>query len=158
VTVIGVRRPASASVVQRPPAEAGTAIVEFVLLAVLLMVPLVYVVLVAFRLQSTAYALAAATREGGRAFVSAPDTETAAQRARAAVLVALHDHGMVLAEDGLQIACDPACRLDPGTAVTVRIATVVPMPLLPDVLGGDRLAITVDGAHVEYVDRYASAR
>ena len=29
--------------------------------------------------------------------------------------------------------------------MTVRIATSVPLPLLPDVLGGDRLAITVDG-------------
>ena len=67
-------------------AEAGTAIVEFVLLAVLLMVPMVYIVLVAFRLQSTAYALAAATREAGRAFVTAPDTELAQERAVAAAL------------------------------------------------------------------------
>jgi Flp pilus assembly protein TadG len=158
MSAIGVRRPDPALAVRRPDAEAGTAIVEFVLLAVLLMVPLVYLVLVSFRLQSTAYALAAATRESGRAFVTAPDTETAALRAQAAALVALHDHGVELAEDALRVECEPACRLEPGTAVTVRIATVVPLPLLPDVLGGDRLTITVDGTHVEYVERYASAR
>ena len=70
----------------------------------------------------------------------------------------MHDHGVELTEDALEIACRPACRLDPGTEVTVRIATSVPLPLLPDVLGDGRLAITVDGTHVEYVDRYASAR
>lgn len=158
MTAIVVRRRDTTIVVRRSDAEAGTAIVEFVLLAVLLMVPLVYVVLVAFRLQSTAYALAAATRESGRAYVTAPDTEIAAQRALAAALVALHDHGVELTADALEISCEPVCRLDPGTAVTVRITTSVPLPLLPDVLGGDRLAITVDGTHVEYVDRYASAR
>ena len=74
MTTIVLRRPDAA--------EAGTAIVEFVLLAVLLMVPMVYIVLIAFRLQSTAYALAAATREAGRAYVTAPDTEVAAHRRR----------------------------------------------------------------------------
>ena len=151
----GVRRTAS------PPGQgedAGTAVVEFVLLAVLLLVPMVYVVLVVFRLQSSAYALAAATRAAGRAFITAPGTDVAQERSVAAAAVAMRDHGVPFALEDLQIDCHPSCQLTPGTAVTVRMATEVALPLLPDVLGGDRLAITVNGIHVEYVDRFVGTR
>jgi Flp pilus assembly protein TadG len=138
--------------------EEGNAIVEFLFLAILLMVPLVYLVLVVFRLQAAAYALAGATREAGRAFITAPSSDVARQRAASAAFVAMRDLDVPFSADELDIACRPSCRLAPGTTVTVRIATSVALPLLPDVLGGKRLRIGVDGSHTEYVDRFRQAR
>ena len=46
--------------------DGGNAIIEFVYLAVLLMVPLVYVLLTVFRVQGAAYAVSSAAREAGR--------------------------------------------------------------------------------------------
>ena len=57
--------------------DAGSAIVEFCYLAVLLMIPLAYGMLAVFRLQAASYAVAAASREAGRAFVAAPDDASA---------------------------------------------------------------------------------
>ncbi len=138
--------------------EDGSAVVEFVALALLLLIPLIYLLLVLFRLQASAFALAGATREAGRAFITAPSSELAWQRAAAAARVALADHDLPLPPDAVRISCTPACRLEPGTRVTVRIGTEVALPLVPAALGGGRLVVRVSGEHVEVVDRFARIR
>ena len=60
-----------------PGAQAGSAIVEFVFLAVLMLVPLFYLVMVLARLQAGAYAVSAASREAGRAYVTAQVSDQA---------------------------------------------------------------------------------
>ena len=64
--------------------DRGTALVEFVWLAILLLVPLLYVVLAVFETQRAAYAASAAARSATRAFVTAPDERSAYSRAEAA--------------------------------------------------------------------------
>ena len=54
----------------RTSGEQGSALVEFVFLAVLMMVPLIYLVMVLARLQAGSYAASAAVREAGRAYVT----------------------------------------------------------------------------------------
>jgi Flp pilus assembly protein TadG len=68
--------------------DSGTAIIEFVWLAIILLVPLLYVVLAAFDTQRAAYAASAAARSAGRAFVTAPDQASGYARAREAVRLA----------------------------------------------------------------------
>ncbi|MGA9749833.1 MAG: hypothetical protein WBQ50_20460, partial [Nocardioides sp.] len=53
--------------------EDGTALVEVSWLAILLMVPLIYIVLAVYDTQRHAFAVTAAARAAGRAFVLAPD-------------------------------------------------------------------------------------
>ena len=139
-------------------ADTGSAIVEFVGLAVLLMVPLVYLLLTVFQVQAAAYAVASAVREAGRAFVTAPSTLVAHDRAVAAAQLALADHGMPFDPGTLEITCQPACALVPDTRVNVHLSAAVPLPFVPEALGGGRLAIGVDGEHVEVVDRYREVR
>jgi len=139
-------------------ADDGNAIVEFVALAVLLMVPLVYLLITVFRVQAAAYAVAGAVREAGRAFVTAPTTPVAHDRAVAAAHLALADHGVAFDPTDLAITCQPACTLTPGTEVTIRLATDVSLPLVPAALGGGQLAVGVSGEHVEWVDRYREVR
>ncbi|NHC12923.1 hypothetical protein [Motilibacter deserti] len=133
--------------------EEGSALVEFCWLGVLLLIPLTWVLLAVFRAQGTAYAVTAATREAGRAYVSTSGSGTAAQaraeaRAVAAASVALRDFGAELDRRELDITGS----LRPGSAVTVELTASVPLPFVPQWLGGS--SVRVHGRHVELVDQY----
>lgn len=142
----------------RPAAEDGSAVVEFVFLAVLLLVPLVYLLLAAFQVQRAAYAASAAAREAGRGFVTAASGADAELRARAAADVALRDHGLDADSVGLSVTCSARPCLTPGAAVTVRIDTSVPLPLVPALLGRPAASVAVHAEHREVVDVYAASR
>ncbi|QNN53555.1 hypothetical protein [Nocardioides mesophilus] len=132
--------------------EAGSALVEVTWLAILLLVPLVYVVVGVFEVQRAAFASTAAARAAGRAFVLAADPAEAQQRARAAAAVAMSDQGV----DGgaVVIGCRPAC-LVPGSVVEVQVSYQVPLPFLPDALGRQAPSIRV---HAEHTVPYGSFR
>ena len=68
----------------RQPGDAGNALVEFCVLGVLMLVPVVYLVLVLGRVEAAAFAAQRAAREAGRAFVTAADVAQARSRADAA--------------------------------------------------------------------------
>ena len=67
------------------PREAGSAVVEFTFLAVLMLIPLIYLVMMVARVQAGAYAVSLAARESGRAYVTATSLAEAAARAEAAL-------------------------------------------------------------------------
>jgi Flp pilus assembly protein TadG len=139
-------------------ADGGNAIVEFVFLAVLLLIPLVYVLLTVFQVQRAAYAANAATREAGRAFATSDSDAEGYARAYAAAAVALADHGMTLAAGQPEIGCSAQPCLTPGAALDVSLDTEVPLPFLPRVLDGRAPAsIGVSARHVAYVDEYRRA-
>ena len=73
--------------------DRGSALVEFCFLAVLLLVPMVYLVVVLGRVQAAALAAETAAREAGRAFVTAQDDGSAGLRATAAAAIAFSDQG-----------------------------------------------------------------
>ncbi|HET6698215.1 MAG TPA: hypothetical protein VFG88_03940 [Nocardioidaceae bacterium] len=123
--------------------------IEVTWLALLLMVPLLYIVLSVFEVQRAAFAVSAATRSAGRAYVLAPDKASAEARARAAASVALADQDLQLEAATLQISCepDPAHCLSPGSVVDVALRYPVPLPLVPDALGGNTPSIRVEAKH-----------
>jgi hypothetical protein len=138
----------------KAPAERGSAVVEFVFLAVLLMVPLFYLVMVLARLQAGAYAVSGAAREAGRAYTTARVPAQAPARAEAAAGVAFSDQGF----DGLgsvTIACDGDPCLRPDGRVVVTASVTVPLPLVPSVFAGVLpTSIPVSATHVATVDRF----
>jgi len=116
--------------------ERGSALVEFTWLAILLMVPLVYLVLSVFEVQRGAYAVSAAARSAARAY-SLADSDAAgreAAAAAAAVRVALMDQGLEGQQVDLDISCTPdqARYLQPGSTIRVLIETHVDLPLLTE--------------------------
>jgi Flp pilus assembly protein TadG len=129
--------------------ERGSALVEVTWLAVLLLVPLVYVVLAVFDVQRAAFGVDAATRSAGRAFTLAPDQADAQARAMAAAQVAMQDQGLALDDGRLAVTCrpDPHDCLSPGSVVQVRLVYQVRLPLVPDALGGGSPSIRVEGEH-----------
>jgi hypothetical protein len=134
----------------------GNAIVEFVYLAILMMIPLTYLLITVFRVQGAAYAVSSATREAGRVFVTSADADADA-RATAAASMVMADSGLALDERQLSIDCSARPCLTPGAHVDVVIGYDVALPFLPRFLDGALPAsIHVQGRHLEVVDRFRS--
>lgn len=134
--------------------ERGSAVVEFVTLGVLLLVPLVYLVMGLARVQAGAFSVSQAAREAGRAFVTSDSGEDAQARARAAAAVAFADHRF---EDSgtVTVRCDgsPCLRADGRVRTTATVH--VPLPLVPAfVADAIPLSIPVSASHVSTVDRF----
>lgn len=141
----------------RSGGERGSALVEFVFLAVLMLVPLIYLVMVLARLQAGSYAASAAVREAGRAYVTAQRQQDAGPRADAAARIAFEDQGF--AGDGvLGMSCDGDPCLRPDGRITMQATVTVPLPLVPafarDVVP---LEVPVSASHVAVVDRFRGA-
>jgi len=135
-------------------AQAGSAIVEFVFLAVLMMVPLFYLVMVLARLQAGAYGVSAAAREAGRAYITAPVAAQAPLRARSAAGLAFADQGFEK-EGTIKISCDATPCLRPDGRVAVTATVTVPMPLVPAFFSGIvPMQVPVEATHVVTVDRF----
>ncbi len=134
--------------------DSGNAMVEFTFLAVLLFVPLVYIVVGVFDVQRAAYGASTAAREAGRAYVGAATTAEAEERAEAAARIALADQGLELVPGELQIICSADPCLTPGAVVTVTFGTRVPLPWVPVL--GDRptAAVAVSARHDAVVDAF----
>jgi hypothetical protein len=134
--------------------ERGSAVVEFVALGVLLLVPLVYLVLMLARVQAGTFAVSQASREAGRAFVTADSGEHPVARARAAARVSFEDHDFD--DTGhLSIRCEATPCLRPDARVRTTATVSVPLPLVPAfVRGAVPLTVPVSATHVSTVDRF----
>jgi hypothetical protein len=139
---------------RRVGAESGSAVVEFVFLAVLLIIPLIYLVMMLARLQAGAYAVATAAREAGRAYVTASAESQAAGRAQAAAVIAFEDQGFA-GVGTLSIRCDGIPCLRPEGRVETTAAVTVPLPLVPTFARSVvPLQVPVSASHLSTVDRF----
>lgn len=124
--------------------ERGSALVEFVSLGVLFILPLVWLMLVVFEIQKGMYGVTAAAREAGRAFVLAPNEGAAAARAREAAMVSLEDQGITEADlatsenktgnPWFSYDCENGC-LQSDSYVRTTITFQVSISFMPEVLG-----------------------
>jgi Flp pilus assembly protein TadG len=135
--------------------DAGNAMLEFVALAVMLMLPLVYVLLSVFAVQRAGYAVTTATREAARAYVLAEGSDEGLRRAYVAAEIAMADQGMSLSPDELAVHCSASPCLTPGAKVEVSVDTQVALPFLPNVFAGRAPAsVAVHGRSEEPVETY----
>jgi hypothetical protein len=134
----------------------GSAIVEFVWLAVLLLVPLLYVVLTAVSVQRAAFGVTTAAREAGRAYATAGSDSAGEDSAEAAVRLAMSDQGVAWTPDGRVVTCG-ACSYAAGSAFDVDLHARVRLPLVPRWLCGERClaGITVSAHHREHLDCFS---
>ncbi|MEQ6902677.1 hypothetical protein [Nocardioides sp. YIM 152588] len=145
----------------RPPrrrhavGQRGSALVEVTWIALLLLLPLAWIVVAAFDVQRGAFGTSGAARAAARAYALAPDDATGVRRAREAARIALADQG-VDAEPTLRVSCTPyPTRCHSGTSViTVRVTTAVDLPLFPDVLGGGAPRFRLDAAHTVPIGQF----
>jgi hypothetical protein len=144
--------------------EAGAAVVELLVVALTLLVPLVYVMVVMADVQRALLATSGAAREAGRVYVTGPDRVTAERRARAVYREVLASYGMPAGDPRaslrLRARCPPentsgcAGGFGPGAEVEVVVTYRVPVARLPFLGSVAGAGITIGATHHTRVDRY----
>lgn len=144
----------------RRDGDEGSALVEFLGISLVLLVPVVYLVLVLGRIQAATFAAEGAAREAARVYVAADDAQQGAARAATAVAVALEDQGF---DDdpaqALRVRCSADPCLTPGAEVAATVQVRVPLPFVPSFVGDViPLEVPVRAERVAPVDMYRVAR
>lgn len=140
--------------------DSGSAVVEFITVGVLLLVPTLYLVLTLGRIQAAVFATEAASRGAVRAITSADTEAEGRAAARAVVGYALADQGFDDSPDAAtSVACPASGCLTPGGQVAVTVEVVVPLPGVPGFLQGALPAgVPVAATHVGAVDEFRAQR
>ncbi|GAB3530397.1 hypothetical protein [Arthrobacter monumenti] len=134
--------------------ESGSAVIEFIFLGTLLLVPVVYLVLAVGSLQGGSYASVGAAHQAAKVFVSSESPETGKLRAERAAMLAVTDHGFEPSSVTMEIVCNGEKCLEPGSMVTVHISVEVPLPLMPSMPALDLSAASVSASATEIVERF----
>ncbi|MFV0532824.1 MAG: TadE/TadG family type IV pilus assembly protein [Cumulibacter sp.] len=140
--------------------DRGSGVVEFVLLAVIVFIPLTYGVLAFSAVQSTVLASTDAARQAGRALATASDPTIALKRAEYAAALAADAQNIDAA--GIQVWTAPAstdcsssdevyaAALTSGEVFAVCVEIPIRLPLLPEVLSSN----TATGKYVVAMDSF----
>lgn len=136
--------------------DRGSAVVEFLGAALLLLIPLVYLVLALAQVQAGAFAAEAAAREAARILAGGPPAS--AQAARAVELAFADQRLPVAADDVLTVTCESARCDEPGARLRVEVTAAVPLPLVP-AFAREALPteVTVRAGSLAVVDRFREA-
>ncbi|HYO86298.1 MAG TPA: pilus assembly protein [Dermatophilaceae bacterium] len=152
------------------PTDGGSAVIDFAFLAVLLAVPMVYLIVTVARIQAASYAVAQAAREAARVVVTTPSGAEPLARARTAAALAFEDQGFP-APDGavaagtvnasgpgtIQLDCGGAACLQPQNTVTLTATISVDLPLVPAAISQVvPMRLPVSATHRLVVDRFRS--
>ena len=111
--------------------ETGSAVVEFVMLGAVLLVPILYFVMTMGTLQGASFAAAGAADHAAKVFVRSDNLPAARAAAEAVGKVAVADFGMEPGAAAVKVVCDRPNCLEAGTAVTVTVEVDVPLPMAP---------------------------
>jgi Flp pilus assembly protein TadG len=139
--------------------ERGSALIEFSWLAIILIVPLVWVVISVFEVQQGAFATSAAARAAGRAYALAPDDATGNARAIAAAEQVLADQGTPGQQANVSVTCEtPGDNCHVGTSViTVTVESGVDLPFFPAIFGKGAASFALDATHTVPVGQYVES-
>jgi len=131
--------------------QRGSAVVEFLFLGTLLLVPVVYFIVGIGQVQAGSFAVVSAADHGAKVFAAAGTPAEGRGRAEQAVRVAARDFGF----DGGRLRVDVSCAagpcLEPGSSVTVAVSLDVPLPFLA---GLDLSAVQVSSSATQVVGRF----
>jgi len=142
--------------------ERGSALVEFVFIALVVFVPLIYIVAGFSAVQRGVFASTAAAREAGRAIATAPDPDIGQGRALRAAQLAVEDQSVDasdvrVAYVGPGVDCGAgggySPTLLPGEEFSVCVTVTVRIPLLPDFIDAN----TATGEFLVERDRYSDS-
>lgn len=137
--------------------ERGSAAVEFILMGMLLLVPLVYLIVSLGLIQEQSLGAEAGARHLARALATATDRADAAERTRLVLDSIVDEYGLDADSVAVSVACRPVSSDCPTAGATIRVTvrTRVSLPLVPAVLGLERMAsIPVEASAVQKVSRF----
>ena len=147
-----------------PAGEDGRALIEVVFLAVLLLIPTVYILIGVLRVQAATLAVARAARDVGRLIETSRGLPTVDQAA-AVARVALDDQNIPAGEMRIATtqpggdctaATAAAFSRQPGTDYDVCVLAVIGLPGVPTALAGSRNYVT--GVYTVHIDDLREGR
>lgn len=146
-----------------PGGDDGSAIIEFVFVATLVLVPLVYLIVAVASVQRARLAATDAARDVGRAIATSTTEPQAPARAQAALRIALANQGYSPADVTLRYVV-PGADCQRGRAVTPSLAAGAEfevcvirhqrLPAVPSIVSG-RGVVTI-GSYLVHVDDFRS--
>ena len=124
--------------------DRGSAIVEFVALGLLLLIPIIYFVVTASRVQAGSFAVVAASEQAGQA-ISVMEAENFNQAAiHEIAAVAALDHGFDAQDLALEVSCSDGSCTSPGAVATVHARLTVGLPAVPGFVTANVATLTSD--------------
>lgn len=125
--------------------DAGRAIIEVIFLAVLVLIPVLYLLISLVRIQSATLAVTQAARDAGRAIDTAPTIDDGIARAREIAAIDLADQNIPTDSITLQfVSPGAACTaentvtpsLAPGAVYDLCVTTALTLPGIPSIVTG----------------------
>jgi len=130
-------------------ADSGTAVVEFIFAAVVLLIPVVYLMLALSQLQAASYATTSAAVSASR--IAARDANPSEQRAEDVAAMHFADFGLRDVPISIAYSCSGPCG-QAGSLVTATVETKVPLPGIPLLFGSANSPhITMRASHTDVV-------
>ncbi|WP_243074632.1 TadE family protein [Microbacterium sp. SS28] len=146
--------------VEQDDPERGAAVLEFILVGLVLLVPLVYLVVTLGILQEQALGAEAGARHIARAVSTASGPDDARARADRVMAAVADEYGMDGASVDLALECVPRGAECPeaGATIVVTLRAQARLPLVPSILGlGDIAVIPVEASSAQKVSRFWGA-
>jgi Flp pilus assembly protein TadG len=137
--------------------DAGSAVLEFILVGLLLLVPLVYLIITLGLIQGQSLGIEAGSRHIARAVATSADLAEARDRTDRVLAAVAADYEIDAARVDMTMTCVPAGAACPsaGVTVVVTVRTDVTLPLMPPVLGLDQIArVPIEASSVQKVSRF----
>ncbi|WP_274645668.1 TadE family protein [Microbacterium sp. C7(2022)] len=130
---------------------------EFILVGLVLLVPLVYLVITLGSIQGQSLGAEAGARHIARAIALSSDSDEARDRTDRILAAVVEEYGIDDSAVEIALHCRPASADCPsaGATVVVTVRTSVSLPLVPPVLGLDRIAsVPVEASSAQKVSRF----
>jgi Flp pilus assembly protein TadG len=133
----------------------GSAALEFIVVGVILLVPLVYLVLALGTLQQQTLGIEAAARHTARVIGQAEDAQAATASSDAVLANVIDEYGLDADSVDVSISCTSAGECPTaGSTVIVTVAARVSLPFVPPVLGLDEaVSIPVEAQAAQKISR-----
>jgi hypothetical protein len=133
--------------------DAGRASIEFLVFAIAVFVPLVFVIQSLWLIQAAAIGTEQAARDAVRVFVQHTNTSAASDASQTIATHVAREHG-ITEPLRLQRSCQPTNCLAPGALVTIRATVDVTLWQVPVFSGGWPVTVPVSGHASARVSTY----
>lgn len=132
-----------------PAGEEGSAVIEFLTLGTLLLIPAVWFLLAVAEVQAASYAAIGSADQAAKMHTSAEASPgELAARSEAAIAAALADFGISAEHAQINQHCSEACDAE-GAVVSYTVEIRVPVPLIPEVGGLEHRLVTVSATSAQ---------
>lgn len=129
--------------------EEGSAVIEFLALGTLLLVPTVWFLLAVAQIQAASYAAVGAADQAAKMYTASGASEhSRTEHSEAAAAAALEDFDIPADHASVRRQCSGSCD-DEGSVVTYHVDVRVPLPWVPEFAGWEHRVVTVEASSAQ---------